>query len=188
MADLASIIAHGERLARDTGLKDPTQRDAVWELLVEAFETLRSLPDRERGWLLSCERSHHPDVLIENVELAEWEETLDALSLGEKLKVVGEVKPTPGHGAIDRMDEVITWPAIIKTKNRRRDIAVLYYCASKRPTAVIRRRFNIKHRNTLYDIRDRGLAHIVVWLDGRLKKSAGLSVQTVQIVHPIQAR
>ena len=183
--DLRDIITHGYRLARDNGCAEPAQRDAVWELLVEAFDTLRSLPDRERGWLLACERSHHPDVLIENIELAEWEETLDALSLGEKLKVMGDVKPKPGHGAIDRMDEVITWPAAIKTKNRRRDIGVLYYCASRRSSAIIRRRFNINHRNTLYDIRDRGLSHIVVWLDERLKKS---SVQTVQIVHMLPAR
>ena len=177
MADLETIIAHGHRLARENGCKDENLRDAVWELLVEAFGTLQTLPDRERAWLLSCERSHHPPVVVENAELAEWEQTLDALSLGEKLRVLGPMRVVPLRGAVDRMDEVLRWPAIIKTKNRRRDVKVLVYLAGGVKTARVRRIFGLKRRN-VYDIRDRGLNHIVAMIGQRLNFTTGQTAQT----------
>ena len=184
MARLHDIVGYGYRLASDGGCAEPRLCDAVWELLVEAFATLKGLPDKERGWLLACERSHHPEVTVEDVEVAEWLATLDALSLKEKIELLGDVHIAPDKGAIDRMDEVLTWPAAIKTKTRRRDRGVLVFCAIGAPTMAIRHRFGIKHRNTLYDIRSRALAHVSVWIDERLKKLAGQTVQTVHIVHP----
>ena len=177
MADLVEIVAHGHRLARENGCEGPRLRDAVWELLIEAFATLKTLPDRERGWLLSCERSHHPGVVVENAELAQWEATLDALSLGEKIKLLGPVKLRALKLAVDRMDEVLMWPSMIRTKNRRRDVKVLVYLAGGVKVAQVRRIFGLKRRN-VYDIRDRGLAHIVVMVSERLNINTGQTAQT----------
>lgn len=177
MADLPAIVAHGHRLARENGCEGSRLRDAVWELLVEAFETLRTLPDRERGWLLAAERAHHPEVVVEDAERAEWEATINALALGEKLKLIGPSKVAALKSAVDRMDEVLMWPAMIRTKNRRRDVKVLVYLAGGVPTAKVRRIFGIKRRN-IYDIRDRGLAHIVGMVAERLNFNTGQTAQT----------
>ena len=166
-ADLARIVAHGYRLAVENGREEPKLRDAVWELLIEAFETLNALPDQEITWLLAGERAHHPQVMVEDIEKDEWERTLNALSLGEKLRVLGPVRIKAGKEAIDRMDEVIRWPAQIRTKNRRRDVAVLVYLAGGVSVSKVRKIFGLKRRN-VYDIRDRGLAHLVTWIGVRL--------------------
>src|SRR3546814_9553304 len=57
-AGIEAAIAEGLRRAREAGRKDPTLRDAVWELLLEAGDTLGRLPNRERGWLTGASRAH----------------------------------------------------------------------------------------------------------------------------------
>src|SRR3546814_11384433 len=59
-AGIEAAIAEGLRRAREAGRKDPTLRDAVWELLLEAGDTLGRLPNRERGWLTGASRAHWP--------------------------------------------------------------------------------------------------------------------------------
>src|SRR3546814_18535576 len=59
-AGIEAAIAEGLRRAREAGRKDPTLRDAVWELLLEAGATLGRLPNRERGWLTGASRAHWP--------------------------------------------------------------------------------------------------------------------------------
>ena len=45
------MLCTGLRLAQEAGVTDPTVNDAVWELMLEATETLKRLPDKERRWV-----------------------------------------------------------------------------------------------------------------------------------------
>src|SRR3546814_6016097 len=53
-----TLFRSGLRLARQAGREDPGLKEAVWELLLEAGETLSRLPNRERGWLSAASRAH----------------------------------------------------------------------------------------------------------------------------------
>jgi hypothetical protein len=140
-----AVIVEGLRLARAAGRADPTLRDAVWELLLEAGDTLRRLPNRERGWLTAASRAHWPDHLRDVA--AESASRLPAAS--------GE--------AIDRLDSVLVWLPQAAGANPRRDLAVLFGLACGVRVAVLRRSLGCGRR-TVYDVRDRGMARICGWL------------------------
>lgn len=148
LARLEAAVAAGLRLAREAGREAPTLRDAVWELMLEAGETLRRLPDRERGWLTAVARAHWPD---------------QARSVGGD----GERRAAPASaGAIDRLDCLLAWLPQGAGANRRRDMAVLFGLACGVRVAVLRRRLGCGRR-TVYDVRDRGIARICGWLRQR---------------------
>ncbi len=162
MPDTRDLLRHGLRLARARGLAEPGPREAVWELLVEAAETLARLPDRERRWLTSGTRSSHPDVVHDLVEVF-------AAAVGRGGWDRTRVRPAPpSPGAISRLDRVLTWPAALTGRQRARDLRVLFALAAGVPVRVIRARLGCG-RQTVYDIRKRALDDIVAWLaaDGR---------------------
>ncbi len=59
------ILTVGMRIAEEAGISNPSVRDAVWELLAEAADTLKRLPDRERRWLRPGSYSSWPQALRE---------------------------------------------------------------------------------------------------------------------------
>ena len=161
MRDLNDMLAHGRRLAQERGCAAPTLRDAVWELLIEAADTLKRLPNQERRWLRSGTYSGHPEVL---------RELSDAFAAAVAQGGWGATRVRPGPpsaGAITRLDEVLTWPGAIQSRNRARDCRVVFALAAGVPVRVIRGRFGCG-RQTVYDIRDRGLTQICNWLETRL--------------------
>src|SRR3546814_12823616 len=85
---LVPDTTHCRSLACEAGRKDPTQRDAVWELPLEAGDTLGRWPNRERGWLTGASRAHWP--------------AFASVLTGET-----NLRPSPPSGAaIDRLDSV----------------------------------------------------------------------------------
>ncbi len=50
-------------MSEEAGTTEPIVRDAVWELLIEAADTLTRLSDRERRWLGSGTRSFWPQTV-----------------------------------------------------------------------------------------------------------------------------
>ena len=78
-------------------------------------------------------------------------------------------KVAPEPGAIDRMDEVITWPGLIRGRNWKRNQQVLTCCALRMRTSTICRLHGVKHRNTVYSIRNKGLETIVDELEKKSK-------------------
>jgi len=147
-------IADGLALAGAAGRREPTLRDAVWELLLEAGDTLRRLPNRERGWLTAVSRSHWPDYLRGAAE--EW--------AGGGAAPAGAGRPSPARPeAIDRLDTVLLWLPRAGGANPRRDVGILFGLACGLKVAILRQRFGCGRR-TVYDVRDRGIARICGWL------------------------
>lgn len=153
-----AAVAEGLRLARAAGREEPTLRDAVWELLVEAADTLRRLPNRERGWLTAATRAHWPDYVRNTAEAF-------AGAVGpEPAEARGSLRPAPARAeAIDRMDTVLLWLPQAGGRDARRDVAVLFGLACGLRVSRLRREFGCGRR-TVYDIRDRGVARICGWL------------------------
>ncbi len=151
---IEAAIGEGLRLARQAGCAEPGLRDAVWELLLEAADTLRRLPDRERGWLTAASRAHWPDYLRDSAA---------AVAAGDAAAPAG-ARPAPARAvAIDRLDTVLAWLPQAGGANPRRDVAVLFGLASGLRVATLRRGLGCGRR-TVYDVRDRGLARICGWL------------------------
>lgn len=165
MRALDDMMTHGCRLAAERGCAAPMLRDAVWELLIEAADTLKRLPNQERRWLRSGTYSAHPEVV------RELSETF-AAAVAQGGWGTTRVRPgPPSAAAISRLDEVLTWPGAIQGRNRARDCRVVFALAAGVPVRVIRGRFGCG-RQTVYDIRDRGLRQICTWLETRLARGA----------------
>lgn len=156
---LQAMIDTGYDLAMENGSPDPTLHDAVWELMVEAADTSRRLPDRERGWLLSCERCAWPETVRTIVE-----EFAKAVSRGGIWEAMTVHRGPPSAAAIDRMDEVLGWLNAVESKNRKRDLKVLYALSAGVPVRKVRALYGGLGRQTVYDIRARGLSFICLWL------------------------
>ncbi|GAB4390984.1 MAG: hypothetical protein Tsb0032_00190 [Kiloniellaceae bacterium] len=154
---IETAVAEGLRLARQAGREAPTLRDAVWELLVEAGDTLRRLPNRERGWLTAAARAHWPDYVRNTAE--EFAGAVGAEGAGRV-----RLRPSPASAAaIDRLDTVLLWLPHAGGTQAKRDVTVLFGLACGLRVAALRRRFGCGRR-TVYDVRDRGVARICGWL------------------------
>ncbi|GAB4357154.1 MAG: hypothetical protein Kow00114_08550 [Kiloniellaceae bacterium] len=149
-----AAVAQGLALARQAGRADPGLREAVWELLLEAGDTLRRLPNREHGWLTAASRAHWPDHLR---------------SVAEDCAAAAPLRRSPASGAaIERLDVVLPWLRHAAGPSRgghpQREAAVLFGLACGVKVASLRRRLGCGRR-TVYDLRDRGIARIC----GRLR-------------------
>jgi hypothetical protein len=155
-------VAHGLQLAAAAGRAAPGLRDAVWELLLEAGDTLKRLPDRERGWLTAATRAHWPACLGEAAG--------QAASPAEPTRL----RPGPaGAEAIDHLDTVLTWLPLAAGRNPKRDVAVLFGLACGLRVAQLQRGLGCGRR-TIYDLRDRGVARICGALRARSVYCRGL--------------
>jgi len=155
---IEAAVAQGLRLAREAGREDPALRDAVWELLLEATNTLRCLPNRERGWLTATSRAHWPEYLRSTAE------ELAGTSVDSKRGAEAVVRPAiASAGAIDRLDTILVWLPQAGGANARRDVGILFGLACGLKVATLRKRFGCGRR-TVYDVRDRGIARICGWL------------------------
>ncbi|MEO3429707.1 DUF6362 family protein [Pelagibius sp. CAU 1746] len=158
---IEAAVTEGLRLARDAGHAEPALRDAVWELLLEAADTLRRLPNREQGWLTAAARAHWPDYVRNTAE-----EFAGAVGRAGR-EAVPALRPTPARAeAIDRMDAVLLWFPLAAGANARRDVSILFGLACGLKVSVMRQRFGCGRR-TVYDVRDRGIARICNWLRSR---------------------
>ena len=154
-----SALVHGRVLAKSAGCDAPSLRDALWELLMEAADTLSRLPNRERGWLTAASRAHWPDFVRQYD---------DSLRGGQAATGTTTLRRSPASAeAIDRMDIVLAWLPLAGGRNPRRDLAVLFGLACGAKVAVLRRRFGCGRR-TIYDIRDRALKRLSVRISAEL--------------------
>lgn len=161
MTTIQEALSYGERMCADEGLH-LTDRNVVWQLLVEAAETERSIPDRERTWLRSADRSGMPEAVHTKEELwesfaTEVERIRCGLESNEVLAVKG---PPPSAAAIDRWMVVMQWYQHVKGKNRRRNRGILFSLAGGASGDRVARIAGLKHRNSVYGIRDAALGAI----------------------------
>jgi len=164
------LITVGLQMAAEDGTERPSREDAVWQLIREAARTLKRLPDRERGWLLSGETAHWPACRLDASE---------AFGLAVELGSIGEdpsvpmSPPRPSPAAVDRLYVVMGWMPLVKGKNRRRDIQVLWLLGGGVRPVRLTALFGCGRR-TIYDIRDRCCRQIAVALEpGRVFASFG---------------
>lgn len=143
---LEAAVAAGLEQARENGCSAPKLRDAVWALLLEAADTLRRLPNRERGWLTAASRSHWPDYLRSAAE---------ELAGGA---AAARTAPAP-PAAVDRLDTVLAWLPYAGGARPQRDQGILFGLACGAKVAGLQRRFGCGRR-TVYDVRDRAIARI----------------------------
>lgn len=151
-------VAYGLKLAAEAGRAEPSLRDAVWELLIEAADTLRRQPNREHGWLTASSRAHWPTFVRD----------IEAAVAGPQGREADASRYTPASaGAIDRMDLVLAWLTHAGGTKGRRDVAVLFGLACGLRVARLRARFGCGRR-TIYDIRDRSLTRLCRWLSAEI--------------------
>ncbi len=152
----------GLRMCEEAGKAEPAVRDAVWELLVEAADTLKRLPDRERRWLRSGTFSSWPRTVRDYGEAF-----AAAVARGGRWETATAALAPPPAGAVGRLEIVMQWLAGAGGRAPRRETNVVFALAGGVPVRVIRRRFGIGRR-TVYDIRDRGIRRICGWLEEAL--------------------
>ena len=156
------VLKHGLRLAEEAGRVRPSLRDAVWELLLEAADTLKRLPNRERGWLTARSRSHWPEF-ARNLD-----DAFDGAAGQGARATPLRLRPAAASAeAIDRMDVVLLWLSHVGGTKPQRDLAVLFGLASGIRVASLRSRFGCGRR-TVYDIRDRALGRLCTWLSAEI--------------------
>lgn len=146
-------------MAQEAGITEPTTRDAVWEILIEAADTLKRLPDRERRWLRSGTHSSWPGTVREYGEVF-----AAAVARGGRWEALSPGLSPPSPEAIARLEITIEWLGHAGGRSPRRDTGVMFALAAGIPNRVVRRRFGIGRR-TVYDIRDRGIGRISSWLE-----------------------
>lgn len=138
---IEAALEWGRKLCRENDVQ-PTLGLIIWELMMEAAETLRAMPDRERGWLYSAGRSSMPDFLRDvGTDYADFE---------------AEARPAvPRADQVSRMEEVLSWFEFFRGKGRRRrDLQVVFSLASGLPRYQIAQKARTSEGN-LYKIRDR---------------------------------
>lgn len=175
------VIEEGERrLAAESGLDRPSLRQIVWHLFQDAMHTCDVLPDRERGWLLSGERSHWPEIAMtaKDAYVAEIERLQDGIA-PPPLKKLRNLDPA----AITRMLETMAWcsyiragrpdrPDLAMTLNNRRLFLAL---ASGVKPRHLKRHIGVRgqSRSLLYTIKSRCLSQIEAGLASEHGVGAG---------------
>lgn len=163
--DLHEIVMHGFRRCVDAGIRKeheagtewPTLEQSVYAVLKESCETLRAMPDRERGWL------RHALMKLPAKP-----------SMNDEYAEAPKIRLRPSTEAVGRMEEVIKWFAHIQSDGRtirgrdpdeRRQIAltVTYMMAADVRKSRIARVVRMK-QSSLGPYLVWGLAHIAEWL------------------------
>lgn len=149
----ARALLDGRELLRREGFPAPPTRAIVWRLLVDAFETLDRLPDKERGFLSSGEKSAWPEIYRPAIE-----RFATAASIYNDAQVMGNpsasrqigmsqddadwpvrVQLVIAEGAYDRMLLVLGWFRYVTGRRPRRDVEVAVALARGQPVRQVRR-------------------------------------------------
>jgi hypothetical protein len=100
-------LNHGIELAK--GLKGGAAKhaDVIWNLLVEAIDTIEKVPDQERRWLTSGHRSGGWNMIgLSSAELRE----IERVRLLSAMKPYdGRTKLSPQRDDVDRSLGVLSW-------------------------------------------------------------------------------
>jgi len=156
-----ALIAAGTNRARDNGASNPDPDAVTWELLMEAADTLKRLPDREKGWLTMCDRAAWPTVLQEQGD--RW-----AAAVANGRWNAMRVRPgPPAAAAIERMDTLFRLAARFP---RPLDLRRAFLLASGVPAATIARQTQCS-RQTVYNARDRAVTLLAQRLYGLPEKN-----------------
>lgn len=116
-AEATRVLDEGRlRLCQETGLESPKRRDVIWFLFQDAMRTERALPDRERSWLHSGDRSQWPEIYRSVQERFEVERE----QLTDGIRVIAPPMGFTRHidpGAVGRMLEVLGWCRYLRARN-----------------------------------------------------------------------
>lgn len=151
-AKIQDALSYGERYCEEEGLP-VTDTEIVWQLLCEAATTERALPDREKQWLMTADRSGMPDCQHTKAELIEqWATMVARVAAGMESKEVLAVRgPAPSAAAIDRMMVVMPWlryvPAGRKHGQKQRNQRVLWAMAGGRSGGEVGRAVGLDRRS-----------------------------------------
>jgi hypothetical protein len=149
----------GEVFIADTG-EEPLPREVVMRSLVDACDTIRRLPDQERGWLYSM-RTLWPEVVRDRQDDHEaYEAMLARINSGEESADVLLPVRRISSAAVSRMMAVTeTYPHLLVGRDRRRDWTILTMLARGYDGKVTARAARC-HKNTVYDRRDLQLSRL----------------------------
>ncbi|SHH03624.1 hypothetical protein [Bradyrhizobium erythrophlei] len=175
-------LSHGGELA--VALKGDRARhsDVIWSLLTEAVEVVDKIPDQERRWLTSGNRSGGWNMIgMSRAELTEIE--LNRI-LSAMKPYDGQTKTAPQRDDLDRALGVLSWmrwcnvarlpdrltkAAIALARGGDQEIVHRLYCPTRKPT----------HRQIALEIRTRAIGFILVGLktDLHIVPAAGLKFE-----------
>jgi len=126
-------------------LDQKVARSEISDRVEEAWDTLKRLPDRERG-LLIARGQQWPVMLYTAAEHAAW-------------KPMRSRRPPPTSRQIDRMHEVLGWLLELAKQNTDFFKAVWLCCAERKKPAEAAKVIGC-HRETVRIWRDNGLARV----------------------------
>lgn len=132
------------QIARDVLVsdgKEVTPSAIVFRALEEAMETLKKLPDPEKGWLYSM-RTVWPEVIGDQGDAVErYKEMLERLKAGEEsVESIFRLGGRPSPSEVARMEVVLQeFPKHLVGRNKRRDWKILSGYAQELPPKIIAR-------------------------------------------------
>lgn len=140
--DIRAVLDAGRALCEADGIEVPAMADIIWRLFREGADTLRRLPDRERGWLASGNRTAWPDIVFDAEDKRQAQEQFDVelsrvQSGQDPVEAVRLREGPPDRAAIGRVDIISGWHRHLAGNNRRRDWKILWLLASDRISARV---------------------------------------------------
>lgn len=170
-----AALRAGEALLIAEGIERPKLFEIVFALIVEASATLRAMPDKERTWLSSCDRSGWPSMVQDPQDAREAFAVLaERVRLGEEsAEALSSRRDKPSAQAIDRVWLVTDWRRLLVGKNRIRDWRILWLLADGRVTAKkIAARSHCSAR-TIYNVKELQTLAISTGLRSLLSEVSG---------------
>lgn len=136
-------LAKGWEILESEGFRKPNLQQVIWRLMVEAVETLKRLPDRERSWLRCNERSIWPELArpSEECRAVEWEIEIEQIQLVRSRDNMAPPRlAISDPSAIDRMLVVLGWLGYVRSRYTRRDRTAFLELAGGKPPRFVRMR------------------------------------------------
>lgn len=129
------VVEAGRLMCEADGMEDPSLPDVVWALFREGADTLRRLPDRERGWLSSGNRTAWPGIVYDAEDKRQAQEQFDVelarvQSGQDPVEAVRLREGPPDRAAIGRVEVISGWHRYLAGTNRRRDWKILWLLAA----------------------------------------------------------
>lgn len=156
-------LTHGCELAASLKGDRATSKDAIWQLLVEAVETIDKTPDQERRWLTSGQRSGGWNMV--GMTRADLQE-IEKVRLFSAMKPYdGQTKYSPQRNDVDRALGVLEWlrwcssarladrlvkAAVALARGGDAEIVHRIYCPTRKP-----------NRQNIHEIRTRTVGFIL---------------------------
>lgn len=165
VAEIWRALREAEDGLRLDGNERPSLEERVWWLAKDAAQTEARIPDRERSWLRSHERSIWPELsrASEENRAIEWEIAMEEIA-GVRSREINGWRPNftiTDPRAVSRWLVVYSWFKFVKGRNPQRDREIfLLRALGARPQDVSRKLRGRIGARAVEMVREKVIRHI----------------------------